>query len=98
MAKFTRRTLQPDDPIFTGGPQVFTPIARPARQGGTVVQYPSAPSDEDRLLMREIEESTRHQSRKPPGSIVTVDLEMMGMTLEEYEAEQEEKVKKPRRR
>ncbi len=29
MVKTTRIELSPDDPIFTGGPQIFVPISRP---------------------------------------------------------------------
>ena len=29
MAKFTKRELSPDDPIFTGGPHIFVPVSRP---------------------------------------------------------------------
>ncbi len=30
MVKVTRIELSPDDPIFTGGPQIFVPVSRPA--------------------------------------------------------------------
>lgn len=41
MAKVIRKKLTPDDPIFKGGPQVFTPIARAQQRGEQVP--PSVP-------------------------------------------------------
>lgn len=35
MAKSTRIELKPDDPIFTGGPQVFVPVSRPSTDAST---------------------------------------------------------------
>ena len=32
MVKSTRIELKPDDPIFTRGPQVFKPVARPVQK------------------------------------------------------------------
>ncbi len=35
MAKITRRSYGPDDPIFKEGPQVFVPVSRPSTATST---------------------------------------------------------------
>jgi len=35
MASFTRRELKPDDPIFSGQPQIFKPVSRPSTTSST---------------------------------------------------------------
>lgn len=84
MAKFTRRVARPDDPIFTSGPQVFTPIARPRPDGTWPATSPGSPKP---ISGAKSSQPKRARVRKPRKEYVAgpvVNLELMCMTLEEY--------------
>ena len=100
-AKFTRLPPPgPDDPIFSGRAIVSVPVARPRGWSGGTGGVPPEVRDEVFKEMKEsmprrsgkrrprlVEpERVREESKSPRRGIVTVDLEMMGMTLEEYYA------------
>ena len=102
MAKFTKVPFGPNDPIFTGRVIVSVPVSRRLAEKAPASRVPqkvldelysemneSVPrqmgkKDKPRLVKPVAQEVTGSQSRR--GRIVTVDLEMMGMTLEEYYA------------
>jgi len=96
MAKFTKVPFGPNDPIFTGRAIISVPVSRALAQC-----VPQEVLDEVFKEMKEpvprrfgkkgrprlVEpERVREESKSPRRGIVTVDLEMMGMTLEEYYA------------
>ena len=72
MAKFTWRKLQPDDPIFTRGPQISVPAPRPTpeevaayqtqRQAQCKGQTPEPPADPMQLVE---DEFTKKQGQMP---------------------------------
>ena len=93
--KIAERILTPDDPIFTSGPQVFTPIARPRPAGGRPAEVPPKPAP---VLpqQRSAKPMAKRERVREPGGIVTVDLDLMCMTLEEYYGEEIPKPEKPK--
>ncbi len=53
MAKSKERILKPDDPIFTGGPQIFVPVSRPLTHNANKKRPPKRPSTKEEKERRE---------------------------------------------